>query len=90
MLRRSIVSLALLASIGLHGVAQAKQPAPLAAPAGTYVLEKTHASLGMSNYTARFKNFDARVQYDPKNLARSSVEASSSSPEGAAHEPSPE
>lgn len=83
MLRRSLVSLALLASLGLHGVAQGKQPAPLAAPAGTYALEKTHASLtwrvshmGMSNYTARFRNFDARVQYDPKNLARSSVEAS--------------
>lgn len=52
------------------------------APAGTYVLEKTHASLhwrirhmGLSNYTARFKRFDATLQFDPKQLERSSVEA---------------
>lgn len=58
-------------------------PAPIEAPAGTYVLEKTHASLhwrirhmGLSNYTARFKRFDATVQFDPVDLSRSSVQAS--------------
>lgn len=52
-------------------------------PAGTYTLDKSHATvifkvnhLGFSNYTARFKKFDATLQFDPKNLAASSVTAS--------------
>jgi polyisoprenoid-binding protein YceI len=50
------------------------------APAGAYKLDKAHASLifrvnhlGFSNYTARFKNFDAQLQFDPANLAASQV-----------------
>ncbi len=31
--------------------------------------------LGFSNYTARFKRFDAKLQFDPKNLAASKVVA---------------
>jgi polyisoprenoid-binding protein YceI len=59
--------------------------APLAAnvPAGAYTLDKSHASLlfrvnhlGFSNYTARFKRFDAQLQFDPANLAASSVTVS--------------
>ena len=58
-------------------------PASTAAiPAGTYKLEKAHASLvfrvdhlGFSNYTAQFKSFDAELQFDPTNLAASSVTA---------------
>lgn len=49
---------------------------------GTYVLEKTHASMlwrvshmGLSNYTARFKRFDATIQWDSKQPAKSSVQA---------------
>lgn len=49
---------------------------------GTYVLEKTHASMtwrvshmGLSNYTARFKRFDATVQLDSKQPSKSSVQA---------------
>jgi polyisoprenoid-binding protein YceI len=49
-------------------------------PAGTYTLDKTHASLvfrvshlGFSNYTARFEHFDAQLQFDPAKLAASSV-----------------
>ena len=45
-------------------------------------MEKAHASLvfrvshlGFSNYSAQFKNFDAQLQFDPKNLAASSVTA---------------
>ncbi len=52
-------------------------------PAGTYTLDKSHATLifkvnhlGFSNYTARFKKFDATLQFDPNNLAASSVSAS--------------
>jgi polyisoprenoid-binding protein YceI len=51
-------------------------------PAGTYRLEPSHASLifrinhmGFSNYTARFKRFDAQLQFDPTRLAESSVTA---------------
>ena len=62
-------------------------PVPPAAtaivPAGAYTLDRTHASLifrvnhlGFSNYTARFKRFDAKLQFDPANLAASKVTAS--------------
>ena len=62
--------------------ANAADRSPIDAPAGTYTLEGTHASLtwrirhmGLSNYTARFKRFDATLRFDPKNFSRSSVEA---------------
>ena len=62
---------------------RAQQPTTLEVPAGTYVLEKTHASMiwrirhmGLSNYTARFKRFDATIKFDPKDFAKSAVEAS--------------
>jgi polyisoprenoid-binding protein YceI len=51
-------------------------------PAGAYTLDKYHASLifkvdhlGFSNYTGKFKTFDAQLQFDPKNIATSSVSA---------------
>ena len=54
-----------------------------AADPGAYTLDRTHASLifrvnhlGFSNYTARFKRFDAKLQFDPANLAASKVTAS--------------
>lgn len=43
-------------------------------PAGVYELDETHAQLiwqvshlGLSNYTARFTDFDAQLTFDPKN-----------------------
>ena len=55
---------------------------PPAVPAGSYTLDKSHASLvfrvdhlGFSNYTAQFKSFDAQLQFDPANFADSSVTA---------------
>jgi polyisoprenoid-binding protein YceI len=57
-------------------------PAPAAdvVPAGEYRLEPSHASLlfkvdhlGFSNYTARFRRFDATLQFDPARLAASQV-----------------
>jgi polyisoprenoid-binding protein YceI len=49
-------------------------------PAGDYRLEPSHASLlfkvdhlGFSNYTARFRRFDATLQFDPARLAASQV-----------------
>jgi polyisoprenoid-binding protein YceI len=49
-------------------------------PAGAYTLDRAHSSLtfrvshlGFSNYTARFKRFDAQLKLDPSNLAASTV-----------------
>ena len=51
-------------------------------PAGSYTLDKSHASLifrvshlGFSNYTARFKRFDAQLQFDPKTPTASTLTA---------------
>jgi len=51
-------------------------------PAGGYTLDKAHASLifrvnhlGFSNFTARFRRFDAQLQFDPNDLAASSLTA---------------
>jgi len=54
---------------------------PAAAPAGHYVLDRTHASLlakvshmGLSFYTMRFNRFDARYDFDPASPAASKIE----------------
>ena len=56
-------------------------PVEVKAPAGTYTLEKTHAALiwsiphmGLSDYHARFTQFDATVTLDPEDLENSAVE----------------
>jgi polyisoprenoid-binding protein YceI len=58
-------------------------PAKIDVPAGAYTLDKAHSSLvfrvnhlGFSNYTARFRSFDAQLQFDPNNLPSSSVTVS--------------
>lgn len=57
-------------------------PLELKAPAGVYNLDKNHASLvfrvkhlGLSNYTARFTDLDATLNFDPANPAAMSVTA---------------
>lgn len=52
------------------------------APAGEYVLDRTHASLewsglhaGLSYYTARFTNFDIKLNFNPADVAKSKVTA---------------
>jgi polyisoprenoid-binding protein YceI len=57
-------------------------PVATEAPAGAYTLDKSHASLifrvshlGFSNYTARFKRFDAKLELDPKRPESSRVTA---------------
>ena len=54
--------------------------APVDVPAGSYTLDKLHASLifrvdhlGFSMYTARFKTFDAQLQFNPDDLAASQL-----------------
>jgi polyisoprenoid-binding protein YceI len=49
-------------------------------PAGKYTLDKAHASLtwkvnhlGLSNYTARFTDIDATINFDPKDLTKSTL-----------------
>lgn len=51
-------------------------------PAGDYQLDKGHSSLifrvshlGFSNYTARFTRFDAKLRFDPRDLAATRLTA---------------
>ena len=83
---RKIATAALL-SLALTAYAHAdSKPVPPAStaqvPAGAYTLDLSHASLlfkvnhlGFSNYTARFKRMDAKLQFDPANLAATSLTA---------------
>jgi polyisoprenoid-binding protein YceI len=61
-------------------VAAAPAEEPVNVPAGAYTIDPFHTSvtfrvdhLGFSNYTARFKKATAQLQFDPANLAASSV-----------------
>lgn len=52
-------------------------------PQGEYRVDLSHASivwkvshLGLSDYVARFTNFDASIQYNPNNITKSKVTAS--------------
>ncbi len=81
---------ALLALGALTVVAAAADAPPASAAtwtpappvAGAYTLERAHASLifrvnhlGFSHFTARFRRFDAQLQFDPANLIASRVTA---------------
>lgn len=62
--------------------AGAIKPVATPAPAGHYTLDKAHASLilrvdhmGFSNFTARFTDFDASADLDPKHPEQSHVDA---------------
>lgn len=53
---------------------------PVEVPAGSYTIDQSHTSvlfrvdhLTFSKYTARFKKASAQLQFDPKDLAASSV-----------------
>jgi polyisoprenoid-binding protein YceI len=57
-------------------------PVETPAPAGSYRLDNSHASLafkvdhiGFSNYTGQFRDFDATLTFDPKNPAAMAVTA---------------
>jgi polyisoprenoid-binding protein YceI len=87
--KRAHLAVALVvATLGLQGEsslaaesAGAPSMAPVAAPpAGTYKLDKSHASLvlrashmGFSTYTTRFSRFESDLTFDPKNLSASKV-----------------
>jgi polyisoprenoid-binding protein YceI len=70
-------ALAFLAVAASPAVAQS---AKIDAPAGEYVLDKTHASitwkvthLGLSQYTARFTSFDMALVLDPVTPTKSTI-----------------
>ncbi|MFI4964044.1 MAG: YceI family protein [Caulobacterales bacterium] len=78
---RSVV-LAFALALGLGGAALANPSTqdPTKAPAGTYVLDKKHASLtvkilhmGFSHYTLRFDGLDGGFTYDPANWQATKV-----------------
>ncbi len=74
---------AMLVTMPVLGHAQATPMAAVAdLPAGVYTLDKTHASLtwkvshlGLSQYTARFTDFDATLTLDPANPLAATVSA---------------
>jgi polyisoprenoid-binding protein YceI len=73
----TIAAAALALAVAVPAFSQA---APIDVPAGEFVLENTHASitwqvkhLGLSWYTARFTKWDATINLDPKQPARSSI-----------------
>jgi polyisoprenoid-binding protein YceI len=70
--------------IALNVSAAEKTDVPAAStapvPAGDYTLDRAHSSLlfrvdhmSFSHFTARFKHFDAKLRFDPKNLAASQL-----------------
>jgi polyisoprenoid-binding protein YceI len=77
-----MIKLTHIAALALIAVAApaAAQGAKIDAPAGEYVLDKTHASitwkvthLGLSNYTARFTGFDMALVLDPATPTKSTI-----------------
>lgn len=81
-MKKTILALAVAALVSTSP-ALAQEFTPYAQmPAGVYSLDKNHASLvwkvshaGLSNYTARFKSFDADITFDPADVTKSSVKA---------------
>lgn len=79
-MRRLILALA--TALSLTACATAGEQTFVEASGGNYQLEKTHAFLtwrikhnGLSNYTARFTEFDASIDFNPDDPVSSSVVA---------------
>lgn len=79
-MRRTLI--AAMSAAMLAACATAGEQTFTEAASGTYKIEKTHAFLtwrishnGLSNYTARFTDFDATIEFDPDNPVASSVTA---------------
>ena len=79
-MRRLILALA--TALSLAACATAGEQTFVEASGGNYQLEKTHAFLtwrikhnGLSNYTARFTEFDASIDFNPDDPVSSSVVA---------------
>jgi len=79
MLRKTITSLALLTSLFLTVATSAANLSDV--PSGKYKMDLTHASIvwkvshnGLSNYVARFTDFDIDLNLDSDDLAKSSAQ----------------
>lgn len=78
-----LAAIAGAAALFLSLSAQAQEFTPYRdMPAGTYAVDPNHSQLlwrvmhaGLSNYTARFTDFDASVTFDPADVASSKVVA---------------
>lgn len=75
-----VASFGLRSELSLAGETTGPLPPAGSPPAGTYKLDKAHASLvlrvshlGFSTYTTRFSRFDSDLTLDPKNLSASKV-----------------
>ena len=81
-MRFFILTLAVL-DLPFSAQAQEAEATPIdAMPGGLYELDKGHASLtwkvshmGLSNYTARFTDFDSEIMFNPIDLEQSKVRA---------------
>ena len=85
-MKRTVAATLLALALAAQAHAETKNSVPPVAtakvPAGDYTLDLSHASLifklnhlGFSNYTARFKRMDAKLQFDPAQLAASKLTA---------------
>lgn len=74
MIRTIVAAVAVSLALGGTALAAPTTQDPAKVPAGTYVLDKRHASLtvkivhmGFSHYTMRFNGLDGGFTYDPAN-----------------------
>jgi len=83
MSRLAIVAMIVVVTAAAPATAEPKPAStdPADAPAGAYVLDRSHASLtakvshmGLSFYTMRFDRFDARYDYDPGKPEASQIQ----------------
>jgi polyisoprenoid-binding protein YceI len=79
-MRTAVAALAMWAALGGAAFANPSTQDPLKVPAGTYALDKRHASLtvkvvhmGFSHYTMRFDGLDGGFSYDPANWQTTKV-----------------
>lgn len=84
-MRRFILTTTAITAISAAAFAAAEWTPPSTAldklPSGAYVLDKSHASivftikhLGFSNYTGRFNDFDAKLDFNAKDVTKSKLE----------------
>jgi polyisoprenoid-binding protein YceI len=80
MMRTAALALALAIGVSASALANPSTQDPAKVPAGSYVLDKKHASLtvkivhmGFSHYTMRFDGLDGGFTYDPANWQATKV-----------------
>lgn len=84
-MRRFLLTTATIATLSAAAFAAAEWTPPSTAldnvPSGVYTLDKSHASitftikhLGFSHYTGRFNDFDAKLNFDAKDVTKSTLD----------------